>query len=93
MPSVQANPENAMSASPRTEDAVLGDLTLVQSVIDEHERVVADARERRLALWAEARALTPPVTHKRLAELSGQISEVAVIRGLGRAEVKRAAAS
>lgn len=73
-----------MAARPRTEDAILGDLGLVTSAIDEHKAALDKAYARRLALLSEARALDPPVTHRRLAAIAG-VSEVALIRQLAKA--------
>lgn len=72
-----------MAKRHRTEDEILADLAANTKTIEE----MASAYERRVELFREARALTPPVTHKRLAEIAG-VTEIAVINHLKRSEAK-----
>lgn len=66
----------------RSEDAILEELASTIGVL-------ADASERRMDLFREARALTPPVPFRRLAEVAG-VSDVAVLQALRRAEASSA---
>ena len=65
----------------RTEEQILAELALTTEAIAD----LAIAYEVRGKLFREARALQPPVTHRRLAEIAG-VTEVAVIQQLRRAE-------
>lgn len=65
----------------RTADQVLADLAAIRAEMAPIEDKRTELYARRLAVFAEARRLTPPVTQLALADAAG-ISEVAVINQL-----------
>lgn len=74
------------------DDALVAHLADVADDLREAEARVKVLRGRRIAVYENARARTPAITQARLAA-AAQVSEVAVIQALRRADEAKAKAS
>lgn len=70
----------AMTAA-RTAEQALGELAELREQITPRDAELMALYERRRALYAELRAMDPPVTQRRIAEVAG-VTEAAVIAAL-----------